>query len=250
MLNYPDLNIPVFIDMTMRNEYDAITVCGYQHIMGVMVEKYFRPTGQDINELFKSGYSIAFLGAVTEIIKTPVPLEKLTCKMSLTDVSGPIARFDLGIYNSKDELSFVSVVYMGVFNMESRHLLKDPSQILNFDYFNKGPRLIEADSRKEFNYDTFQYAGSFTIRASYIDASGHTDNLRYVEMIYDVLPKRFRQNMSSLKRFEIYYHHETVLDEKIEMRLLEKDNSVTVIGIKDNGVIAFTSLTVLSAMTK
>jgi len=241
VLNFPMTEVPVFISMLMRNEDDKITVCGYQNEMGVIVEKYFRPTGQDINELYRQGLGIVFLGDTTEIFDPPQPTDKLTCSMWLSGVDGPVLRFELRVNYEDGRTAYVSVVFMVVFDTRRRHIVRDPENYLNFKYFNKGEKIIEASSRSNIELEGMREAGIFRIRPSMIDASGHVHNLRYMEFAYDVLPQEYRCHMDSFRRSEIFFHHEMREGEDIHMKIKEGGKRVSVAGFKTDGKPAFSA---------
>lgn len=85
---------------------------------------------------------------------------------------------------------------------------------------------------KTKNYDLTE-TEERRIPASYIDASGHVNNARYGEFLYDNLSAEKRGKLGKLDRLEFYFHGELEEGDLLQIRKWEGEKEVLVTGGKD-----------------
>ncbi len=232
--------LPIFIDTNMRNACNRMTPAAYQRLLTNVVERYFRPSGQDINEMFRQGRAFAYVADTTEILHAFDYTDDIICRIWLSEEGGAASRLELAYYNrTRNEISFVSAVYFLVIDMVTRCVVRDPKSTMDFSYFSRGERLITSSSRISVNAEEMECAGSIIIPPSWIDAVGHADNVRYPDMAYDVLSEGKRAAMDRLRRSEIYFQRELSTGERVTLKKTESEEEAIVVGIRADSIVAF-----------
>lgn len=239
-MNKPEY--PVFFDANMRNGSDQITLAAYQRMLTHFAEQYMKASCEEINALFQDNTAYIYVADTTEILNEFSYGDDIVCNVWLSERKGAASRLELVYMNhTRNQISFVSSVFFVVFNKELRRVVSDPESVFDFSNFAKGEKLIEAVSRCSMDYSEFRDAGERVALPSWIDAVGHVDNIRYLDMVYDALPAEYRCSMDRLQRCEMYFHREVKEGEKVNLKILDKDQSETAVaGFKEDGTPVFT----------
>lgn len=232
----------VFFDANMRNGSDQITLAAYQRMITHFTEQYMKASCEEINALFKDNIAYIYVADATEILNEFSYDDDIVCNIWISERKGAATRLELVYMNrTRNQISFVSTVFLLVFNKELRRVISDPESVFDFSNFAKGEKLIQAVSRYNSDYSEFREAGERVVLPSWIDAVGHVDNVRYLDMVYDALPAEQRSAMDRLKRYEMYFHRELREGERVKLKILDKDESeMAVAGFKEDGMPVFT----------
>ena len=70
------------------------------------------------------------------------------------------------------------------------------------------------------------------VQPSMIDASGHVNNSRYGEFLYDMMSAGVRARLADVDRYEFYFHGELSEGDSVTLSRFESDEEVLVTGSK------------------
>lgn len=211
-----DYIYPVEVDMLMRGADGEITPVGYERMIMDSIEKHFAINRRDDSEgeLLKKGVAWVIISTSIEIKSRISPGEKLYARTWEVEKKGLVFRREVGIYHEDGTLAAGAATFFVIIDTEKRSMVRNPENYVSCVAAN-GEKLTEGESRIKFKAEGFETVEELTVRPSWIDAVGHVNNVRYLEMAYDALTDAERDNISKLKRLEAYFINELHKGEKI-----------------------------------
>ncbi len=228
-----DYVYPVNTDMLMCGEINEVTPVGYERMVIDVIEKHFENNKKEESEqeLLKKGVSWVVISTNIEIKGRIDPKAKLFGRTWVVEKNGPVFRREVGIYYEDGGLAVAAATFFVLIDREKRHILRNPEDYVCCNV-GGGEKLTEGESRIKFKADGFVPVEELKVRPSWIDAVGHVNNVRYLEMVYDALSDEERKNMAKLKRVEAYFINELHQGEDISLNRLSSSGSSAVAVIK------------------
>lgn len=231
------------IDTGAQNENHVATLSAIQRMIVTVSEEHLKNIGLDVPTLIKNfGVSWILLSLSVEVKDPFRPGELLSIRTWHTNKKGLYYRRDIEICHEDGSLAAVAATFSSIFDMESRRLCTNEKVLEAVEELGEGKELFPAETRLRIKPDDFPVVMTQNVMPSWIDALGHTNNLRYGDLITDALPEETRSRLGSLRRFELGFTGELRLGESVELRLLEKDGETFAAGIRStDGKPAFLS---------
>ncbi|MBR2551826.1 MAG: hypothetical protein IKF05_02370 [Erysipelotrichaceae bacterium] len=223
----------IFTQTNQYNEHGGFTPAAYQRMLGDILEWERAIHHYTVYRMLKEERCLVMLGMTYEIRKALDPEALFYGRTWISDKKGSILRREIGVYNEEGELLIAAASFFGWVDMKTRRLIREPLKETV-----EGEKLLQADSRCTFAAEKMRTVASIEIPPSYIDEAGHVTNVRYLEMTYNALPKRKRQQLDRLQRCESFFLRELTREEKVEIRYDGAEDPLYQI-IKENGETSF-----------
>ncbi len=226
---------PVEIDMLMRGENNEITPVGYERMVIDVIERHFAINKKEESEqtLLEKGVSWVVVSTNIELKNKVDPKEKLYGRTWVVEKTGPIFRREVGIYHEDGSIAIGAATFFVLIDREKRRILRNPEEYVCCNV-GHGEKLTQGESRIKFKPDGFALTEKLNVRPSWIDAVGHVNNVRYLEMVYDALSDDEQADMPKLKRLEAYFMNELHKGEIISLNRLSY-NGITTVAIMKSG---------------
>ncbi len=231
------------VDTGALNENKTLTLSALQRIIVTVSEEHLENIGLDVPFLMKE-YGVSWiLLSLSAVIKDPIRAgERLSVRTWHTNKKGPYYRRDIEIRHEDGCVAAVAATFSSIFDIESRRLCSNEKVLAAVDELGEGKELFEASPRLRIKPEELLPVMTQNVMPSWIDSLGHTNNLRYGDLITDALPAEARANLGNLSRFELGFTGELRLGESVELRLKEENGEVLSAGIRSSdGKPAFLS---------
>ncbi len=223
------------VDTAAQNENHALTLSALQRVIVTASEEHLKNIGLDVPKLMKE-YGVSWiLLSLSVNIKDPIRSgELLSVKTWHTNKKGPYYRRDFEIRHEDGTVAAEAATFSSIFDMESRRLCNNEKVLELVEELGEGKELFDANTRIRIKPEELPAVISQKVMPSWIDALGHTNNLRYGDLIVDALPEEARANLGNLSRYEIGFTGELRLGENVELRLKEENGDILVAGIRSS----------------
>ncbi len=231
------------VDTGALNENKTLTLSALQRIIVTVSEEHLENIGLDVPFLMKEFGVSWILLSLSAVIKDPIHAgERLSVRTWHTNKKGPYYRRDIEIRHEDGSVAAVAATFSSIFDMESRRLCSNEKVLAAVDELGEGKELFVASPRLRIKPEELSPVMTQNVMPSWIDSLGHTNNLRYGDLITDALPAETRANLGNLSRFELGFTGELRLGESVELRLKEENGEVLSAGIRSSdGKPAFLS---------
>ena len=222
------------VDTAAQNENHDLTLSALQRIIVTASEEHLKNIGLDVPKLMKDyGVSWILLSLSIEVKDKIRSGELLSIRTWHTNKKGVYYRRDFEICHEDGTVAANAATFSSIFDMESRRLCTNKEVLALVDELGEGKELFEASPRLRIKPEELDFVMTQNVMPSWIDALGHTNNLRYGDLITDALPAEKRAKLGKLSRFELGFTGELRLGESVELRLKEEeDGTVLAAGIR------------------
>ena len=223
------------VDTGSLNENKTLTLSALQRIIVTVSEEHLENIGLDVPKLMKEfGVSWILLSLTAEIRDKIRAGEKLLVRTWHTNKKGVYYRRDFEICHEDGTVAANAATFSSIFDMESRRLCTNKEVLALVDELGEGKELFGASPRLRIKPEELDFVMTQNVMPSWIDALGHTNNLRYGDLITDALPAENRAKLGKLSRFELGFTGELRLGESVELRLKEENGEILVAGIRSS----------------
>ena len=124
-----------------------------------------------------------------------------------------IRNFEL--YNENNELATIASTKWVLVDPVTKKIVRDTSDIISkYPEYNK--MLFEDDFPKLKEPKNIEYTYEHTVQRRDIDVNGHVNNVTYLEIAYEAIPKDVYDNYN-FKNIEIVYKHSAFLGENLNV---------------------------------
>ena len=124
-----------------------------------------------------------------------------------------IRNFEL--YNEKNELATIASTKWVLVDNITKKIVRDVKDIIaKYPEYNK--MLFEDDFPKLKEPKDIEYTYNYTVQRHDIDINGHVNNVAYLEIAYEAIPKEVYDNYN-FKNIDILYKHSAFLGEELNV---------------------------------
>lgn len=231
------------VDTESTDENKALTLSALQRIIVSVSEEHLENIGLDVPKLMREyGVSWILLSLSAEITDPFRPGERLSVRTWHTNKKGLYFRRDIEIRHEDGSPAAFAATFSSIFDMESRRLCSNEKVLAAVNELGEGKELFEANPRIRIKPEELFPVMSQNVMPSWIDSLGHVNNLRYGDLITDVLSDEARAKIKNLSRYEIGFSGELRPGESVELRTREENGEVLAAGIRSSdGKPAFIS---------
>ena len=187
--------------------------------------------GVGFEDMLKNGMLWVLTKVKYSVIKMPKLYQNVTVKTSV--IQGEKLEFvrDYLIYDENGEELIRGTSQWAVISSETRRIMRNPKTYPDgFEYAEK--RLFEGKIQRINPFEGEKIQKTVESQITEIDRNGHVNNIRYAD--YAVNALKFTD---AIKTFQIDFHKEVLLGEKIEFVLKQEGKEIFVSGTKDEKVL-------------
>lgn len=229
----PEKTYTFRVDTGAVNENKALTLSALQRIIVTVSEEHLENIGLDVPKLMREfGVSWVLLSLSAEIKDKIRAGERLSVRTWHTNKKGPYYRRDIEICHEDGSLAAVAATFSSIFDMKTRRLCSNEKVLAAVEELGEGKELFDANPKIRIKPEELSPVMTREIMPSWIDSLGHTNNLRYGDLITDSLPEETRAKLGELSRFELGFTGELRLGESAELRIKEENGEVLAAGIR------------------
>lgn len=223
------------VDTSAQNENHVITLSSLQRVIVTASEEHLKNIGLDVPKLMKEyGVSWILLSLCVNVKDRIRSGELLSVRTWHTNKKGLYYRRDFEIRHEDGTVAAEAATFSSIFDMETRRLCNNEKVLALVEELGEGKELFEANPRIRTKPENLETVMSQKVMPSWIDALGHTNNLRYGDLITDALPDETRAKLGGLSRYEIGFTGELRLGESVELCLKEENGEVLVAGVRSS----------------
>lgn len=160
-----------------------------------------------------------------EVKRRPTFGEKIrvnTCAVSVGKPSFHCYR-NFEVLNQNNELIATATSKWVFFNFEINKIIKIDSNIINLFNPEGDPKESESKLLKLKEPDSYENVFEYTVKRSDIDINMHMNNLNYLKLAYEALPKEVYLN-NELNNVRIMYKHQIKLDNSVKCFYTKQDD--------------------------
>jgi len=227
----------VEIEVEDLNENKILKPYAYQRLIAKVAEEHLKRLNMDVDTIMKYNLSWVLISLSIEIVRPVEGCDRLYATTWYSKRKGPYFRREMVFSNEMGEV-FKASSFSILLDIENRSIFRE-----------KEPPFTVNEPIEEFVLEAspnFKYTGDYKktdvrrVFNSFIDCNGHVNNCRYGEFAYDVFNDDERRKLKDLKRMDIYFHSELMLNDRFSVLKAYDNNKLLIRGFNENkGVNSF-----------
>ena len=224
-MNEKEISHPIHIDISMYNTKGVFTPSAYQRMIMAMIEEHLDVF--DIGEktlMEKYGMSWVLLSTSIELRRRINPTDKLIGRTWHAGGRIPSFRRDFIFETESGEVVAIGATISTLFENDTRKIClnKDKLAVVNLD-----PRepILPCLDRKLKMPPELELIERRSVRPSMTDGVGHVNNTKYGDFVYDAMTQDERDNLSKLKRLDVWFNYELREGDEFEVFKAYDDRS-------------------------
>ena len=190
-----------------------------------MMTTYFKTIGSD-NYTVKKNDNAAWVVAKNNIhfYRRPYWLEKLRVSSNITLIKKIRLGLETVFKNENDEVQFIVSQEICPIDLDTRKVKKIETISFPDDMEAEEPTIIESFSKLNTEFGDKDMVYKYTIRATDIDFSNHTNNVSYIRLIMNSIQSDYWDDKDIIN-FEIHFINESKENEKLFIYKNELQNN-------------------------
>lgn len=148
---------------------------------------------------------------------------------------GPFSIRNYEVYNDNNELTAVASTKWVLMDITTKKMVRDMEDII-CRYTEYDKMVFEEDFPKLKEPGDLEYTYNHVIQRRDIDTNGHVNNIKYLELAYEALPKEVYDKIN-FKNIDVMYKHSAFLGEEMNIgfvKQLADNNEEYIVAIKSN----------------
>lgn len=149
--------------------------------------------------------------------------------------NGPFSIRNYEVYNDNNELTAVASTKWVLMDITTKKIVRDMEDII-CRYTEYDKMVFEDDFPKLKEPVNLEYTYNHIIQRRDIDTNGHVNNIKYLELAYEALPKEVYDKIN-FKNIDVMYKHSAFLGEEMNIgfvKQLADNNEEYIVAIKSN----------------
>ncbi len=184
--------------------------------------------GCGLDDFAKKGYGWVLVGVRCEILKAVNMYDNLVVKTWPLKPSFAKYVRQYAVYNSENEVVFKGDSVWTIIDLKTRKPVVLKEVYRGVEKFNEESvfdgKLLKI---RPLDDTAFSFVGNRTVNFSDIDMNGHVNNIKYADIIVDVLGN----DIENFKFFQIDYHKELMSGKTVEIYKAEENGKLIVKGV-------------------
>lgn len=230
-MNEKRIKHPIHIDISMYNSNGVFTPSAYQRMIMGMIEEHLDELDLGEKKLMeKHGISWVLLSTSIEFERKMNPGEKI---MGVTWHAGgriPSYRRDFVFETENGTIVAKGATISTLFDNGTRKICLNKDKLSVVDLEPQEPILSSLERRMKVP-SNIEMIECISVRPSMTDGVGHVNNTKYGDFVYDAMTRDERDNLSNLKRLDVWFNYELREGDKFEIyKARESDSTICFIG--------------------
>lgn len=210
------LDYPIECETIHFNEWGGFKLSSYQSLFASIAERHLNRYGLNIQTTLKTGYAWVLIGLTVEVVQPIMEPMSLIANTWHSQREGIYFRREFTFRDALGNIRFQGATFSVLIHLEKRTIFKDKELPFSIPFEPTVRHVVDASPRLT-TIIGLKAHHVITIPASFIDRLGHVNNVRYGDMVYDVLTKDQQRHLSSLKRMQMSFSSELHEGEQVTM---------------------------------
>lgn len=216
-MNEKEIKHQIHIDISMYNSNGVFTPSAYQRMIIGMIEEHLDDLNLGEKTLMeRHGISWVLLSTSIEFTRKINPGEKLIGTTWHAGGRIPSYRRDFVFETECGETVAIGATVSTLFEKDTRKICLNKDKLAVVDLESQEP-ILSSLERKIKVPPQLELIERRTVRPSMTDGVGHVNNTKYGDFVYDAMTPDERENLSNLKRLDVWFNYELMEGDEFEI---------------------------------
>ena len=222
---------PIETEVCELNENNYLKPYAYQNLFAAVAEEHLNNINLNVDATMQYNLAWVLTSISFEIINPIKGCIKLFANTWYSQRRGPFFRRELVFKNSDGELMFHGSTFSVLLDLTTRNVFRKRQVPFFID---EPVEDFTIQASPSFKTDVeFKKLEDRKVYNSFIDCLSHVNNTRYGEFAYDALTDAEKNNLSSLKRMDIYFLSELRNHDTFSVFKAYDDNKIFIRGFNN-----------------